>query len=375
MNTADPLRKVAAGEPRHITASAWNSFVETARRVLHPDDGGHVEDIKSGPLPHLIVTVRNDSGADRDRGHVLMLNAAILDAATIPYDAQRGPFSTFAPVASAPPARPFPLVILLEPIPSNKFGRAAAYGLAVCDVNVTDANHTHATWVAADAAKLTSSSSGPAHIISRPFGTGVKRSVVFLTDHYGYAGETPTGVYWDGLLSTEGQTIKGAKKFRDPLTVSADDVGYVLTSGTSGTAGTSWAAGQGGGGLAARNAWNSVSGYVVSSLEFFDGESTTVPQVGVENRPFVTDAIQVAGDLIVSGDRFFAHSLGPGGDRRYKIVRSLRVAGIPPSPVILNGLDFDDPGNSPLKFRGGILVGTVLDPLFGGFPPPPPPRP
>lgn len=219
---ADEFSPVSAGEPLQIGAKWFNAVSAAAKAYARGKTGTGAGGLDADWPGALLVTVRNDSGADRSRGEVLALGASItdasplIDAATIPYEAQRDPVLKGTTPAGGSSEW---FAILPEPIPTSKFGKAVVAGFAVATVNVTDATHTHAIATGSDCTKLTSALSGAARIVWRESGTGNKVAIICLGDHYGYAGEQPTGTYWDGLLSTVAQVIKGDKEFRDVVTV------------------------------------------------------------------------------------------------------------------------------------------------------------
>lgn len=64
-------------------------------------------------------------------------------------------------------------LVTLEPIAGQKIGRAVLAGLAVVQIDVTDASHTRAVPVAGETGHLASAASGGVPIVWKPSGTGL----------------------------------------------------------------------------------------------------------------------------------------------------------------------------------------------------------
>jgi len=65
------------------------------------------------------------------------------------------------------------------------FARGVVSGVAVCDIDVTDAAHEFAAPTPGDETQLTSAGSGPARIVWKESGTGTKRAVVLISQGAG----------------------------------------------------------------------------------------------------------------------------------------------------------------------------------------------
>lgn len=185
---ADPLRDVSPGQPvadalfdsRRV--NAWNLAARLARdRAGQVGGGEHL----GGVTPTLTAYVRNDTGGALDARAVLAPGNALVSTTDSPFAFQAQPV-----FAAAAPADADDLVfVTLEPIAADAVGRAVVSGLAVVDVNVTDAGHEFAAPIADDTAKLASADAGLFRIITRQSGTGVKRAVVL----FGGGGTGPAG--------------------------------------------------------------------------------------------------------------------------------------------------------------------------------------
>lgn len=198
---SDTSRKAAPGEPLNIAAATWNNVLDATADFLKRKGGRQ----GGGPLgrsfPGLIqVAVRNDTGGDLERGHILSPTDSIVDEVEQPEDVQRLP--VFA--GDAPSATSDPVLVLLEPIAADGIGRAAVGGVAVCTVSVSSGAHKWARPTAGNTTRLESADSGPCRILDREAGsTGDKIAVVALNN-----GGLPGGTGAGGTLQVYLATIK-----------------------------------------------------------------------------------------------------------------------------------------------------------------------
>lgn len=130
-----------------------------------PPDG---ESLK---LPTDTVVIRNDSGADLERGTVVKLDDYLLD----PFDSRH---LWFEGIAVTEPAHE-KYAIMLRPVIANDFGPAQVSGVCTAAVNVANELHTCAEPVAS-AATLGSCIAGPIDILSKLSATGGQYCVVRL---------------------------------------------------------------------------------------------------------------------------------------------------------------------------------------------------
>jgi len=124
-----------------------------------------------------IVIVKNATGAAAARYAVLALGSPLIAQTDNAVEFKRT--LTFA--GTTPAATTDRVAVLLEPLASNKIGRAVVCGVVPVQVNVTDAAHTFATPTASDNTKLTSAASGPIELLSKESGTGTKWAYAHLT--------------------------------------------------------------------------------------------------------------------------------------------------------------------------------------------------
>lgn len=174
---ADPFKHVSPGATLEIPARTWNDLVDLARawkagRLARPSPRGGDE-----PNPYCEVLVRNDTGGDLPRGSILRITDVLVSPVDLEYDAQRLP--TFS--ANVPTSTGDAVLVTLEAIPEDAFGRAVLSGHAVCDVEVQDSAHLYAIPRVSDSTKLDTAASGSIRILWREAGSsGTKRACVLL---------------------------------------------------------------------------------------------------------------------------------------------------------------------------------------------------
>jgi hypothetical protein len=180
---ADPLQRAVPLAPFRPSASAWNRMLDAARAL---DSGAG--NPAFGDVPHLLVRVRNDTGADLPALSVVKLGASIFTEFTAARLLANLPTPMFA--GETPTGSTDAFAVLVEPAREDKFALAAVAGVVPCEVSVSDAGHAFAA-PGATTARLTSATSGPAKIIDRESGTGDKKAWVLLGSAGGGGSVTP----------------------------------------------------------------------------------------------------------------------------------------------------------------------------------------
>jgi hypothetical protein len=177
------LKKVHTGDPLRIPAATFNTLIDVARDHLANRQNSARQPGPALPPPGVILTIRNDSGSDRDRFEVLGLDEPVFPPEDNTADMSRGPvMSCIYPVD---PDHRGAFVVLLEPITSGALGRAIVQGLVPVQVDFGDVdNHTRADISAGVAANLKAMATGSARILWRtgdPGDTGVEWCICDLT--------------------------------------------------------------------------------------------------------------------------------------------------------------------------------------------------
>lgn len=199
----DPLKKVRAGDPLNIPATAYNAFVDAAlaaRRGQLDRAGGP---IASRPDAGIIL-VSNATGTDLDRFGVVGLDAPIIDPAdNADGFAERPAMSGVTPTAEH--AGRFG--VLLEPIADGAVGRAVVAGVTVCRITLASEAHTHAVAAVDATAALASADGGDALILWHEPGTGELWAIIRIGA--GGGDSVGSGQYQGMVLQKVGQNQRG----------------------------------------------------------------------------------------------------------------------------------------------------------------------
>lgn len=118
-----------------------------------------------------VVKLRNETGGDRDRGHVLQLGEYLLDEVDFRY-----PWFEGNQVAEPAWSK---YAILLEPAPQDELVRAQMSGICMAVVDVGHVDHRYA-YPRSGQSKLKSGVCGPIEILHTPEGTGDRELFVRL---------------------------------------------------------------------------------------------------------------------------------------------------------------------------------------------------
>ncbi len=130
------MKKVQSGDPLKIPAATFNTLIDVARDHQASRQNAKRRPEMPVPLPGVVLTVRNDSGADADRFDVLGLGSPVFEPTDNKADFSRGVVMD----AKTPddPTHRGAFVVLLEPIADGAVGRAIVQGLAYVQVDISD---------------------------------------------------------------------------------------------------------------------------------------------------------------------------------------------------------------------------------------------
>lgn len=146
--------------------------------------------------------VKNASGGDLARHSILGIDDVVFNHADNADEFKNRPTLSGITPALADHAGRF--VVMLEPADSNKFARCAVDGVAVCQVDITDADHNYCDIKNAYSSELSSYGLGSTQILHQPSGTGVKWCLVRLGVRHGPA-TVYTGLF-NGAFTTSDAT-------------------------------------------------------------------------------------------------------------------------------------------------------------------------
>jgi hypothetical protein len=173
----DSMRKVRSGAPLVIPATTFNTFIDTARDFL--DRQNQIRRTGLRDTRHSgIVLVKNASGEDRERFHVLGIKETIIT----PSD-NEDEFKNKVALSGETPTEEDhrgKFVVLLEPLKTDAIGMGMALGLCPVKITVENEDHACADVNDGEAATLKSASTGAAQILWKEDGTGEKWAVIRL---------------------------------------------------------------------------------------------------------------------------------------------------------------------------------------------------
>jgi len=170
--------KVRRGQGITFRAKHWNSFAAAANAHAARQLAGGAEEARRPKDDAVCVSVRNDTGADRDRFDVLAINSPVFPPTEGGNEfTNRIVFGGVVPTGYLHRGR---FAILQEPLASGRIGRACIAGITPARINVPPLTSaiTTADMVANHTEYLQARAQGAAQVLWREDGTGVKLAVV-----------------------------------------------------------------------------------------------------------------------------------------------------------------------------------------------------
>lgn len=155
------LKKVQPGDRLRIPAGEFNTFIDAARDFQNRQRQMTRERQRGVNQSHLIL-VRNDSGSDRERFHLLEISAPLI----MPNDNQAAFIERVAVSGIAPTVdRGGKFVVLLEPLKEGVIGQACITGACMVRVEMVDEGHAFADAAEGRMDALVSGPSGAAQLL------------------------------------------------------------------------------------------------------------------------------------------------------------------------------------------------------------------
>ena len=178
-------RKVEAGQPLSIQASAWNSLLDLLQQI----DPSQLRRGLSGSTS--LVKVRNAAGVDLDQYAIVALGDPVFDwSDNLEEFKQNWAVDCVAPDY---PTEGETIAILREPLASGAIGLATSVGLTPARVYVDDESDRWALYEAGATDTLTSCPTivpgAVARIIAKEAGTGTRWALVDLNGFAGLAAQ------------------------------------------------------------------------------------------------------------------------------------------------------------------------------------------
>lgn len=214
----DPFKKARPGQPLEIPAEAYNAFVETA--LAHKR--GQLSQTSEGQRPASAPTikVRNETGQPVPRFGVIGLGEPIiLPSANLPEFQNGVAFRGTLPQ----PGKPF--AIAQETLAAGTIGRCLVNGPTPARLNVTEESFVTAG-PAGDVGAITTAPNGPARILWREPGTGLKWAIINIGPRTHAAVRfqlisalSPGGAATAAILDKTGQPTEAQITVFDPLAI------------------------------------------------------------------------------------------------------------------------------------------------------------
>jgi hypothetical protein len=166
------IAKVSSGQPLKIPAAAFNAFVEAANAHQNSQHA-QSSDARSTPVAVGMISVRNDTGAPRDRFTIVGIDSPVISPTDNPLSWQD--HLVFLGASAQTEAHKNRYGILQEPLAAGAIGRALVSGVSIARIFVKDVVHDHARIAAGT---LETAQSGSAQIIWKEPGLGDRWGVV-----------------------------------------------------------------------------------------------------------------------------------------------------------------------------------------------------
>jgi len=178
------MNKVRPGDPVAISAAVWNDVLDAAALAKRTKRAG--AGIPDG-LEVGIVRVKNTTEEDLDRFAALAVGGDVgvrPDKNALAF--QNEPAVLFGGISVGDG----PWVVLQEPIPAGRIGRAMLFGVTPAQVDVVDKDHAFAEPVEDNAAgAIQSCAAGTARILWKPDKTGLQWCLLHVGAGSGAAGD------------------------------------------------------------------------------------------------------------------------------------------------------------------------------------------
>jgi hypothetical protein len=168
------LKRWEKGKPIDPNADTWNAFCDNAEANGFESRAGG--DAKGTAKNSCIITIKNNSGEDRDRFDVLQLDTPLITKAQNENEFKNR--VAFNAVDYTGDADETP-VILMQPLADGQTGRGVILGATIANVEILDGDHKYATFSSDHPEYLESSGSGSIKLLYNP-GTGDDLAVILL---------------------------------------------------------------------------------------------------------------------------------------------------------------------------------------------------
>lgn len=179
------VRKVRPGDPLSIAARDWNVLADLANDAI-----GNNSPFGFGGLPQLRALAKNVDANDMEIGDVFGISDVLFDEATAPREFK---YQTKLKVERKAFSSAWDrIAIAVVPIKAGKSGPVVVGGLAIANIDVTNAGKVASLGMTASANAIVSGIGG-LRILHRPAGSGVKKCLVEFGEVGAIVAKAPVG--------------------------------------------------------------------------------------------------------------------------------------------------------------------------------------
>ena len=234
------LSKVKSGDPLVIPAETFNAFIDAAQDLRNRQSQIRREgrrDIRSSG----IVLIKNSSGEDRDRFHILGLDEPLV----LPEDNESEFANRVALIGKTPSfvEHRGKYAVLLEALKTDTLGQGMVSGICTARLSVQDEDHSFAEVKDGECAYLLSRPTGSAQILWKESGTGTKWGWIrFPVSGEGtihdpwdltHSGETPEAECWgnwgESWTDSDNDTVVWHRDQSHPSGIQDHHIGVKVT--------------------------------------------------------------------------------------------------------------------------------------------------
>jgi hypothetical protein len=175
----DAFKRVRQGDAMEIQAAAWNACLDAAEATKR-GGGGVVDAVGRQFRQADIVLVKNSSGSDVSRFHVLGISGVIFTPTdSLPSFQNQVAFTGVTPTTASHAGK---FLVCLDALKNGQIGRAWIAGVAQVQVNIVSTADRFCDVKNSDRTQLQSMGSGAARILWQESGAGTKWCAVRIGD-------------------------------------------------------------------------------------------------------------------------------------------------------------------------------------------------
>ena len=221
----DTFRRVRDGERLKIPARTYNAMIDAAQDYANRKNARTDSDA-SGVLPVNLVYIKNSSGINVDRLNILGISNTLIDPASNNFK-QSAILDGVTPVIAGHGGGRF--VVTAEPIKDGAVGRACITGYFPIQIDVANESHTYADVNDNIVTSLKSVETGPAVILWKESGIGVKWALVRFGGSGGGSASVRRAKVISAPKAPDFNAASGTTEYYGDAFYTLRDVGETLT--------------------------------------------------------------------------------------------------------------------------------------------------